>query len=262
MHEILKNVQVHIPFHILQKRLLPRVIKEGINPEISFNYVTLDHYRNEEYVEIADKLLDAGLRVTFHAPFMDLRPGAVDPEIRRITIDRLQQVFALVPYFRPLSVVCHPSFDRRYYVSSEHTWLENSIKTWSHFLTQAREMNTVIALENVYETDPHHLGLLLDAYTSPHICFCFDTGHYNVFSTAPLQEWIERLGSSIGQIHIHDNNGTLDEHLPAGEGNFPFRNLFNMIRERKLKPIVTLETHREEHLWRMLENIKSMNLLG
>jgi sugar phosphate isomerase/epimerase len=260
MHDVLKFVQVHMPFHFLRKTFLPMVMKERINPEISFNHDTLDRFRKDDYIMVADQLLEAGLTITFHAPFMDLRPGAIDPKIRQITVDRLKQVFDLAPYFRPLSVVCHPSFDKRYYVSSEQIWLANSIETWQHFLTQAIEMNTTIALENVYEGDCQHLGLLLDAFTSPHMCFCFDTGHFNVYSVTTLEEWMNGLGPRIGQIHIHDNNGLLDEHLPVGEGTFPFQKFFSMIHERGIRPIITVESHTEKNLWKMLENIKAMKL--
>ena len=251
-----------MPFHFLRDQFLPMVIKEGINPEISFNHFTLDHFRKDDFVKVADQLLEAELTVSFHAPFMDLRPGAMDPEIRKVTAARLQQVFDLVPYFRPISVVCHASFDKRYYVSNEHEWLENSIETWKHFLAQAIDMNTMVALENVYETDCQYLRLLLDALASPHICFCFDTGHFNVYSAEPLEEWMNCLGPLIGQIHIHDNNGLLDEHLPVGEGSFPFQAFFKMIHQRALKPVVTLETHSEKRLWRMLERIAALKLFA
>ena len=65
-------------------------------------------------METAKLLADAGLKITFHAPFMDLRPGAMDDKIRRTSIDRIKQVFDLAPYFHPLKIVCHASFDERY----------------------------------------------------------------------------------------------------------------------------------------------------
>jgi len=260
MQDLLKRIQVNIPFHFLYNRYLPMFIKERINPEISFNHHSLDHFKKEDYATVADQLLQAGLKISFHAPFMDLRPGAVDPQIRRVTAERLIQVFDLVPYFRPLSVVCHASFDKRYYVSNEQAWLENSIETWRQLLTMAVEMKTVIALENVYEGNCQQLNLLLNAFPSPHVCFCFDTGHFNVFAETPLEEWMNSLGSRIGQVHVHDNNGLLDEHLPVGCGNFPFRDFFSMIREKGIDPIITVESHTEKHLWRMLENIKAMKL--
>jgi len=260
MHDILKYVQVHMPFHLLYSGFLPMVIRERINPEISFNYASLDRFGRKEFMDVAGRLLDEELTITFHAPFMDLRPGAIDPKIRQVTTDRLKQVFDLVPFFRPLSVVCHPSFDQKYYVSSEPLWLENSIDTWGKFLIMADQMNTVIALENVYESDSHHLCLLLQALPSPRICFCFDTGHFNVFSRMPLETWMENLGPRIGQIHLHDNNGTLDEHLPVGQGNFHFQEFFGMLSEQGLDPIITLESHTEKDLWQTLENIKAMKL--
>ncbi|PJA47729.1 MAG: AP endonuclease [Syntrophobacterales bacterium CG_4_9_14_3_um_filter_49_8] len=262
MYNILKRVQAHIPFNMLSDKLLPTVIREGINPEIGFNYAVLDQVRREDFLRVADSLREAGLTITFHAPFMDLRPGAIDPRIRQVTIDRLHQVFDLVPFFRPRSVVCHPSFDERYYVSGEQMWLENSIETWKHFLTIASQMDTIISLENVYETGPHHLSLLFGAFTPDHVRFCFDTGHFNVFSRTPLEVWLDKLAAYLGQVHLHDNNGVADEHLPVGEGNFPFQDFFRMLRERGLDPIITLESHSEKDMWQMLRNIKAMGLLG
>ncbi|MFH1079971.1 MAG: sugar phosphate isomerase/epimerase family protein [Pseudomonadota bacterium] len=262
MQDILKKVQIHMPFHILRDRYLPMVIRERINPEISFNHKTLDRFRPDDYRKVADMLLDTGLTTTIHAPFMDLRPGALDPKIRQATADRLRQVFDLAPVFRPRSIVCHPSFDGRYYVSTEALWLENSIDTWQPFLALAKEMGALIALENVYETDPHLLKELLCSLRSPHVCFCFDTGHFNVFAKASLEDWISQLGSLIGQLHLHDNHGIADEHLPPGEGHFPFGDLMQKLKDRGCKPIITLEAHSEQHLRRSLENIKTMKLLA
>ncbi|MDO8784834.1 MAG: TIM barrel protein, partial [Syntrophales bacterium] len=153
------------------------------------------------------------------------------------------------------------SFDERYYVSGEQTWLENSIETWGHFLTIASQMDTIISLENIYETGPRHLSLLLGAFNSDHIRFCFDTGHFNVFSRTSLDVWMDELAPNLGQVHMHDNNGLADDHLPVGEGNFPFRNFFKMLQERGLNPIITLESRSEKDMWQMVKNIKAMGLL-
>jgi sugar phosphate isomerase/epimerase len=262
MRNILKRVQVHIPFNLLRDKLLSMVIRERINPEIAFNCVVLDRVSREDFLRVAASLRDAELTVTFHAPFMDLRPGAIDPKVRQVTIERLQQVFDLVPLFQPRSVVCHPSFDEKYYVSGEQTWLENSIETWRKFLTVAAQMDTIISLENVYETGPHQLDFLLGAFKSDHIRFCFDTGHFNVFSRTPLDVWMDKMAFHLGQVHIHDNNGIADDHLPVGEGNFPFQNFFRILQERGLDPIITIETHSEKDMWQMVKNIEAMGLLS
>ena len=69
------------------------------------------------------------------------------------------------------------------------------------------------------------------------------------------------LGDRLGEIHIHDNDGTTDQHLPVGEGNFPFRELLALVRQKNLRPILTIEMHSDTSLRRMLENIRAMKLL-
>jgi sugar phosphate isomerase/epimerase len=262
MNEILKKIQVHVPFRLLHDKLMPIVINRGINPEIGFDHAVFELFCQRDFVEVAKGLSDAGISPTFHAPFLDLRPGALDPKVRQATIDRLKEFFDLVPFFQPRLVVCHPAFDERYYMSGENIWLENSLETWGYFSTLAGDMHTVIALENVYEADPLQLRLLLSGLNSPNVCFCFDTGHFNVFSRASLEVWMEEMLHFLGEIHIHDNHGTVDEHLPVGMGSFPFLRFFRMIRNNKDSSlIVTIEAHSEKNLWQSLENIKSMQLL-
>lgn len=257
---ILKRVQVNMPFHLLYEKYLPMVVKNGINPEIGFNHADLERYPVQDFVRVAEVLRDNGRTITFHAPFMDLRPGALDPKIRQASMERLHQVFDLVPFFQPACIVCHPSFDERYYVSTEQEWLENSLDTWGQFLALAEDMGTVIALENVYERSPLQLSRLFNALEGPNLFFCFDTGHFNTFSNRNLTGWMKELGPHLGQLHLHDNRADMDEHLPVGEGNFPFHDLFRMIREEGLHPVVTLEPHSEANLWKSVANIEAMKL--
>ena len=257
----MSGIQAHMPFRELFDRYLPMVLEKKINPEISFDHATLARFKMDDYRRIADQLHNAGLMITFHAPFMDLRPGAIDPMIRQASIDRLRGVFDLVSCFRPVTVVCHPSFDHRYYVSTEELWLQNSIETWNHLVMVAEQANTTIALENVYEKEPRPLLRLLSACASPRVRFCFDAGHFNVFSRATLEDWLSAMAPYLIEVHLHDNNGAADEHLPVGSGSFPFPRLFGLLREKGLQPILTLEAHSEKALWRSVDNLQAMDVM-
>ena len=259
--DIHKHIQAHVPFRYLLGQHLSLFIERQLHPEISFNSAELDACRKEDVRRIADRLHASGRSITLHAPFMDLRPGAIDDRIRQVSIERFEQLFEIAPLFRPKSIVCHPSFDKRYYVSTEQQWLENSLDTWRRFLPAAKAMDTIIAFENVYEEDPKMLLALVAALDSPHVRICLDTGHFNVFSRTPLMEWVQTIGPQIGQLHLHDNHGLHDEHLPVGEGTFPFRDFFITLRRMGIQPIVTVEPHTEEHLWQTLKNIEDMGLL-
>ncbi len=261
MQDVLKHLQVHIPFDQLLQKHLDKVLREGINPEIAFNCAMLDRFTDGEYAGLARKILGPHRSITFHGPFMDLRPGAIDPEIRNVSLKRFLRVFEIAVHFRPRAIVFHPSYDERYYVSSGRKWLENSIGTWSKLLPLADQLDTRIALENVYETDPDWIGRLLDAFPPERVGFCFDTGHFNVFARTPLETWMDRLGHRLVEIHLHDNRGAQDEHLPVGEGTFPFRELFSILARKGLRPILTVEAHTEQNLSRTLFNIGRLGIL-
>ena len=76
-----------------------------------------------------------------------------------------------------------------------------------------------------------------------------------------LTLWLERLGRYVGELHLHDNEGSTDDHLPVGKGNFPFDRLFAFLRGKGISPIVTVEPHTEQNLWDTLAYIRETNLL-
>lgn len=259
MLEILRKVHAHMPYPLLSK-YMPMILEKKLNLEIYFSHYALQSLDKNECRQIAAKLKDAGLKITFHAPFMDLRPGALDEQIRKTSLERIRQVFDLIPYFQPLKIVCHPSFDDRYYVACDDLWLENSVNFWRQLIPLAKDGATLIALENVYEKEPHILRRLFAALASDQVCFCFDTGHFNVFSHTPLQTWMEQMGRYIGHLHLHDNFGKFDEHLPVGAATFPFERFFTALKDVKASPTITLEAHAQEHLWQSAANLQQMSL--
>ena len=260
MLNILRRVHTHMPYHLLPQ-YLPMILEKKLNLEIYFSHSALESLDKNSCIKTARTLKDAGLQVTFHAPFVDLRPGALDDRIRKTSLDRIRQVFDLTPYFQPLKIVCHPSFDDRYYVDCDDLWLENSVNFWHQLIPLARDGETLIALENVYEKEPHMLRRLFETLSSDQVCFCFDTGHFNVFSYAPLKTWMEQMGRYVGHLHLHDNFGKFDEHLPVGTATFPFDPLFAALKAFKVKPTITLEAHAQEHLWQSAANLQKMSLL-
>jgi sugar phosphate isomerase/epimerase len=126
---LLEKVQVNLPFPMLLENL-EGILQTGLQPEIYFSSKTLDHLSWKEVERVSQKLRQRNISVTFHAPFMDLSPGAVDEKIREVTAFRLSQVMDLVPYFHPRSIVVHPGYDRWRFDSDVALWLENSLLTW------------------------------------------------------------------------------------------------------------------------------------
>jgi sugar phosphate isomerase/epimerase len=65
------------------------------------------------------------------------------------------------------------------------------------------------------------------------------------------------LGGRLIEVHLHDNNGEEDQHLPPGDGKFDFTGFFRHLLTQRLSPLYTLEVHQEEDLPRSFEAVKA-----
>ena len=248
------TVHINVPYPMLLQRI-DFVAEHRIRPEIFFSGEDLDTCNEKEAQRLAELLHKKRLEVTFHGPFMDLSPGGVDRKVKEVTLQRFSRTIELGRFFQPKSIVFHPGYEKWKFDGNEKLWLESSLDTWGPLVEEARKGGLVLLLENVFEESPQTLKALLEKIDSPHLRFCFDTGHHNVFSRSPLVAWMESLGGYLHEVHLHDNHGDADEHLPVGEGTFNFDQFFDLLSRQRLNPIPTLEPHEEEHLWRGLKAV-------
>lgn len=250
--DIIRRVQICIPFMLLKEKYLPLVLKKRMNPEIGITGEVIDTY-SKDLSEMASILRQEGLLITLHGPFFDLVPGGMDKKILKMTRERLREVFDLIPVFDPLSVVCHTGYDRKRYHEVRDQWLETALETWTPLVKDLEGSRTSLMFENVYERTPETLHKLLRGLNSDNVGFCLDTGHMNVFSETSMETWLKALRPFLKQLHLHDNDGTWDDHLAIGEGKIDFESLFEYVEGNRLRPIITIEAHKERWLWQSLD---------
>ena len=251
--DIIRHIQVCIPFRLLKDDYLSLVIENRINPEIGMDAAVLDSSSEKSLTQVASILRREDLSVTLHGPFFDLSPGAMDPLILSATRKRLKQLCRIAPLFEPKSIVCHGGYDRKRYCTVRDVWVDTAVETWQSFLKCLEPSGIMLVIENVYEKTPEVLVKLFERLADSHVGFCFDTGHMHAFSDTAMEEWLQALGPYLRQIHIHDNDGTWDHHWAVGAGDIHFERLFRYLNDRPVKPVVTLEPHQEEGLWKSLE---------
>lgn len=78
-----------------------------------------------------------------------------------------------------------------------------------HLVRLAEDGGVKLAFENVLV--PQHLQAVLDHFTSPSVGLCYDTGHEHCFT--PNMDWLSLYGDRVFALHLHDNDGTADNHL-------------------------------------------------
>ena len=85
-----------------------------------------------------------------------------------------------------------------------------------------------------------------------------DVGHRQLFSDIPVSKWVEEMHPHIFVVHLHDNHGTADEHLPIGDGVVDFGSLLGTIARLGANPIYTLEAHSERDAIRSVDAFTKM----
>jgi sugar phosphate isomerase/epimerase len=260
-YNITNRCFVNAPWYELKERHLDLFIRHKIQPEIGLEGLCLYKESEEEFKRIARILKDHKLSCTLHAPFFDLAPGALDPEILEASRRKLRKAFQLIEIFQPKSIVCHLNFEENKQGYKWADWKNSALATWQELTQIAAKQNCTVMLENTYENSPKAHEAIFTALPPDSAKFCLDVGHLMSFAKTPWQDWLPKLSPWLGQLHLHDNNGMRDQHLGLGLGLFNFKELFQFLGANNLHPLVTLEPHSEEDLWLALEYLEKTKLL-
>lgn len=252
------NVQLgaHVPWSQADQ-YLKLVLELGLTPEIAIKGPELDAVDQVQLDLIAQVLNKARVRPTIHAPFFDLNPGALDPLVRQITHQRLSQALSFSACLNARLMVVHPGVDKWRYPNLEQTWLALAKEFFPPLLEQAAQADCRLAIENIYEEAPGTLVQLVEEIDSEWLGHCFDAGHWHLFGKRPMAEWLDAIGPRLFHLHLHDNHGGADEHLPVGDGIIDFKPLQVKLTMMSSRPSMTLEAHSPDDLKRSLRQVKS-----
>ena len=180
-------------------------------------------------------------RISVHGPFVGIRQTHRDHLLKEAVKKRMQMTFEMVKELKPEVLVMHSGIigDIKRWNLLDF-WLEETTKFWKEEIKKYEKEGIKIVIENLVEEEPHILIKLCDAVNSNYFALCLDTGHMNVFSDLSPSIWVKKMGNRLQYVHLHDNNGENDEHLPVGKGNIDFDCFFNSIKNRD-NTIIALE---------------------
>ena len=98
-----------------------------------------------------------------------------------------------------------------------------------------------MCLENSWGHTPEVLAAEVDAIGLAQVGACLDVGHAHYQGSSPSHCWVEVLGPRLRHLHLHDNDGSSDQHLATGAGTIDWPPLFAALRRQGLRPTATLE---------------------
>ena len=246
MRAVLGHVFVSMPWNYME-RYIDLVLENKINVEIGIGAENLQRDQTGLICSTVARMRDKQCRFTFHGPFWDLCSGSVDPAIREVTRSRLSSLFDLAEQSARSRFSAIADSIQGIIEGIAERGSRTAFPPWA-FCEAGGNPKMPLVLENVWEEDPELHLELLDEMKSPWFGFCLDTGHQHSFSTTTMDKWLQAVWPYLKEVHIHDNDGSDDDHLPVGSGTIDFDRLFNFLREKGISPVLTLEPHTAEHL--------------
>ena len=208
--------------------------KYDINLEIA-EYCTA--WNMDEKFEGVDKVvrkkLDGISKSLLHAPYNELFPCAIDKKARALAAERYRHAAQFAKRYGSTKVIIHGGYNPWIYFPVWYT--EQSILFWKDFLKE--DPGAQIVLENVLETDPQWLLDIVKGVDDERLKLCLDIGHVNAYSRIPVMDWLESWAPYLSHFHIHNNDGSRDQHNALDAGSIPVKEF--LLRAEDLCPDAT-----------------------
>ena len=150
-----------------------------------------------------------------------------------------------------LKTVLHPSYIMGLGIFVMDQAREYALESLVAIMEKADQLDLLICLENLFPrahslVEPEDFA---DTFVKfPNLKMTLDTGHANLGENGStrLGELVERFGERIGHVHLSDNRGHHDEHLPLGFGTIDFRRLAKELHNVGYEGTLTFEVFDED----------------
>jgi len=183
----------------------------------------------DEYKQI---LKEYSGEISLHGPYVDLNPTSFDPLIKEISIKRYLQIIDIAKIVKAKYIVFHTTLDpRTQYDGYEEFFAKQMIEFWSTIVPLLEENQIVALMENIHNESHGPIKKVIDTIKSPYLGACLDAGHVNAATDTDIGSWVLGYKEALRYIHLHDNDGIRDQHLPIGEGNLNLNEFFSTLKE-------------------------------
>ena len=201
---------------------------------------------------------ESGRVTSLHGAFVDVNPASGDPLFRQLSRDRCHKSCRIAKQLGASHVVLHSSC----FPFLRGAYLEHWAAVCAEFYTElAAKYELIICVENSQDVDTTPLCALIRRITDKRVRVCLDIGHAN-YSQSPIEEWFDRLGEQIAYLHLSDNMGKFDDHLPLGEGAIDWKLADRLWCQLGCETPITLEVGGIKGVEKSLAYLKQNGLFG
>ncbi|MEI6845462.1 MAG: TIM barrel protein [Candidatus Firestonebacteria bacterium] len=187
---------------------------------------------------VAQAIKRNGLAVTFHLAFFSMRKKRFLKDLKT----RLENIKGFIKRNKlekyVLNICFDPAFDEVGKKQEVIYNAENTIKALKYSLRNIKGVR--IGVENwTVNSRIADFEKIRKAISSKRLGMLLDLGHMNIavkkglIDRKDLKTYIASLPLPIIELHVHDNKGEEDSHLPLGRGNMDYAEVFKLLKDSK-----------------------------
>lgn len=120
---------------------------------------------------------------------------------------------------------------------------EIGLSRWRKIVKKAEELGIVVTLENTVWKG--YLEFILDNIKSDNLAVCYDSGHAYFHFQDDYN--FDKFKGKIACLHLHDNDGTADQHLLPMDGSIDWNGLLQKLKKTNFCGDFTSEAVRHEN---------------
>ena len=135
------------------------------------------------------------------------------------------------------TVVMHPENKNRTETVELPQDFSTGLDRMKRIVGMAERLNTNIAVENM--SRPEYLDVIFKNIQSDKLGFCFDSGHWNVFT--PKSDLLSLYGHKLKAVHLHDNDGIDDWHALPFSGSIDWNDMATKLAGSTYPGVAALE---------------------
>lgn len=181
-------------------------------------------------------------KLLLHGPFLDLNPVSYDLSIRKVTMERYEEAYQAAKVLGAKKIVYHTCYVPDFYLLIG--WAERMAEFYREFLYE-KDNSIEIVMENVLDRIPQPMAEVAEKIEHPAFGLCLDVGHANCYSKVSCEEWFQTEKKYLKHLHLHDNKGDRDSHLPLGTGTVSGNVVRGILQEEQVKTC-TIECSTQE----------------
>ena len=225
---------------------------------LGFDYLelTMDppqaHYTTlqQQMQAIVNDLHFLGMSIICHLPTFVSTADLTD-SIRQASLQEMFHSLEVAAELGAQKVVLHPGHIGGLGVYVIETALAHANNSLRAIIEHAQKLGLCVCLENMFPrcrafVEPDDFADILKRF--PDLKLTLDTGHANIGARGGrrILQFIKKFGHRIGHLHISDNLGERDDHMPLGSGIIDFEKIARAIKRIGYDDTATLEIFSED----------------